>query len=59
MAKNEEQVGGLGLEYKQVDVVDQIMGIVYSILNWVTEMLAVAINVAIAVVNWLMALAGL
>ena len=59
MAKKDEEVGSLGLEYKQVDVVDQIMGIVNDITAWAIEMIAVAINVAIAILNWLLALAGL
>ncbi|MGC6485618.1 MAG: hypothetical protein ACON4P_08105 [Candidatus Puniceispirillales bacterium] len=59
MAKKDEQTTGLALDFKQVDVVDEIMGIIYGIVAWVTEIIMVVINIAIGLVNWALALAGL
>ena len=59
MAKQDEQATGLGLDFKQVDVVDQIMGIIYGIIAWVMELAAMAVNIIIALVNWLFALIGI
>ena len=52
MAKKDEQTTGLALDFKQVDVVDEIMGIIYGIVAWVTEIIMVVINIAIGLVNW-------
>ena len=59
MAKQDEQATGLGLDFKQVDVVDQIMGIIYGIISWVIELAAMAVNIIIAIMNWLFALIGI
>ena len=59
MAKQDEQATGLGLDFKQVDVVDQIMGIIYGIISWVAEVAVMAINIIIALMNWLLALIGI
>lgn len=59
MAEQDEQATGLGLDFKQVDVVDQIMAIIYGIFAWAAEILVVVFNVAISLVNWVLALAGL
>lgn len=59
MAKKDEQTTGLALDFKQVDVVDEIMGIIYGIVAWVTEIIMVVINIAIGLVNWALAMAGL
>ena len=59
MAKQDEQATGLALDFKQVDVVDQIMGIIYGIISWVAELAVMAINIIITIMNWLFALIGI
>ena len=58
MAKQDEQATGLGLDFKQVDVVDQIMGIIYGIISWVRTG-GDGVNIIIALMNWLFALIGI